>query len=173
MAASVRTIGYSTVAVSASYEIWSRHAEMMAASAGGSMQVTALSFLPSSLAISMPTILIIEEDISLRSLFKEWLTASDYKVWFRSEVPANRESDVNLVIVDLRNLPTQASAKVSNVKNAFPVAQVIGVSTQLTCAMSGDSSLARTLGVGALLPKPCTHDELLAAAREALLRERT
>jgi DNA-binding response OmpR family regulator len=121
----------------------------------------------------MPTILIIEDEPSLRSLFKEWLSASDYRVWFRSEVPANREADVNLVIVDLRNLPTQAGAKVSNLKNAFPVAQVIGVSTQLTRAMSGGSSLARTLGVNCLLPKPCTHDELLAAAREALVRERT
>jgi DNA-binding response OmpR family regulator len=121
----------------------------------------------------MPTILIIEDEPSLRSLFKEWLSASDYRVWFRSEVPANREADVNLVIVDLRNLPTQAGAKVSHVKNAFPVAQVIGVSTQLTRAMPGDSSLARALGVDFLLPKPCTHGELLAAAREALVRERT
>jgi DNA-binding response OmpR family regulator len=137
------------------------------------MQATPLSFLPSSWAPSMPTILIIEDEPSLRSLFKEWLTASDYRVWFRSEVPANREADVNLVIVDLRNLPTQAGAKVSNVKNAFPVAQVIGVSTQLTRAMSGDSFLARTLGVDSLLPKPCTHGELLAATREALAREGT
>ncbi len=116
----------------------------------------------------MPTVLLIEDDVSLRSLFREWLSHGPYRVWDRSDIAASSAWNVNLVVVDLRNLRKEAGVTVTQVKHAYPNAQVIGLSTQLTRAMDEASPLALALGVKALLPKPCGQEELLEVVRAAL-----
>lgn len=116
----------------------------------------------------MPTVLLIEDDVSLRTLFREWLAQVPYRVLDRFNVAASSPLDVNLVLVDLRNLRKEAGVTISQVKRAYPNAQVIGLSTQLTRAMYEDSPLAGVLGVKALLPKPCGQEELLEVIRATL-----
>jgi len=115
----------------------------------------------------MPNILIIEDDSSLRALFREWLSARGHGVLSRADVEPNRGAEVDLAIVDLRNLRTEEGNSVSQVKKAFPNVRVIGLSTQLTHVVNGDSPRAVALGVCALLPKPCSREELLSAVRSA------
>lgn len=117
---------------------------------------------------SMLTIVVIEEDIAMRTLFCEWLDAAGYRVRGRSERTARVEEGVDLVIVDLPNLPTQGADAVRQVGGAYRGAAVIGISTQLSRTLAADSPQARAFGVRALVTKPCTRGELLTAVAGAI-----
>jgi len=116
----------------------------------------------------MLTIVVIEQDIAMRTLFCEWLEAEGYGVRGRSDRPTAIESDIDLVIVDLLNLPTQGAEAVRQVRNTFPGATLIGISTQLSRTLAADSPQARALGVSGLVTKPCTRSELMLAVVDAI-----
>jgi CheY-like chemotaxis protein len=116
----------------------------------------------------MLTIVVIEEDIAMRTLFSEWLGAEGYGVRGRSERAGQAESGVDLVIVDLVNLPARGLAAVQQVASTYPGAKLVGISTQLSRTLPADSPQARTLGVSGLVAKPCTREELLAAVIGAI-----
>jgi CheY-like chemotaxis protein len=116
----------------------------------------------------MPRILVVEQDLALRTLFCEWLSADGYLVSACPRPEASCDSSVNLVIIDLFNLPSKGVETVRQIKSRCPGALLIGVSTQLSSAISSDSAQAVALGVRQLLPKPCSHDALLHAVIAAV-----
>lgn len=116
----------------------------------------------------MLTIVVIEEDIAMRTLFCEWLEAEGYGVRGRSERAPAVETGIDLVILDLLNLPTQGAEAVRQARNTYPGAMLMGISTQLSRMLPADSPQARSLGVRGLVAKPCTRDELLAAVACAI-----
>ncbi|MDB6000641.1 MAG: response regulator receiver [Rhizobacter sp.] len=113
----------------------------------------------------MRKIVVIEEDVAMRTLFCEWLTAQGYRVQTRSSV---LQPDVDVVIVNLSNLPSQGAETVGQVKQLYPNAAVVATSTQLSRSLPRDSGQARSLGVVRLVPKPCSRNELLYAVADAL-----
>ncbi|WP_422016972.1 hypothetical protein [Roseateles sp.] len=116
----------------------------------------------------MLTIVVIEQDIAMRTLFCEWLEAEGYGVRGRSDRPPVTEPDIDLVIIDLLNLPTQGAEAVRQVRTTFPGAMLIGISTQLSRTLTADSAQARLLGVSGLVTKPCTRTELVSAVVSAI-----
>ncbi|RCW71258.1 response regulator [Pseudorhodoferax soli] len=116
----------------------------------------------------MLTIVVIEQDVAMRTLFCEWLAAEGYRVQGRGARGGAVEPGVHLAIVDLLNLPMQGAETVRQVRNIYPGAALIGISTQLRRTLGADAAQARALGVGALVGKPCTRQELLAAVVGAI-----
>lgn len=104
----------------------------------------------------------------MRELLREWASGAGYRVHSRAALGARIEPDVNLVVVDLVDLPTRGSWIVSQVKRLSPAAAVVGISTQLTRALSAGALQALVPGLAALCPKPCSRGELLAAVAQAL-----
>ncbi len=115
----------------------------------------------------MLTVEVIEDDIAMRTLLSEWLSDEGHRVRARAGVGTSARGDVDLVVVDLPDLPTRGAGTVRRVKLLHPGAAVIGLSTQLRHALAGDSRPARALGVDRLVAKPSTRGELLAAVADA------
>ena len=114
-------------------------------------------------AYSLPKLLVIDADDAMRALVREWIAAAGYRVNDRVGSAAHGDADVSLVIVDLCDLPTRGAATVSRVKKLYPAAGVLGLSTQVSRPIRGGMLHALAPGLAALLPKPCTRSELLAA----------
>jgi CheY-like chemotaxis protein len=111
----------------------------------------------------MRTIEVIEDDIAMRTLFCEWLWAEGYRVCGRSSSAGLAASwKVDLVVVNLLNLPAAGQRTVRLARKLYPKAALIGISTQLGEPLSIASPLTRELGVHHLLPKPCSRMQLLA-----------
>ncbi|MDB5820353.1 MAG: response regulator receiver [Rhizobacter sp.] len=116
----------------------------------------------------MSNVVVIEEDGAMRMLFCEWLEAEGLHVRgsrVRASVP---QAGVDLVVVDLPNLATEAARAVQQVVDIYPGAALIGISTQLSRTLPAGSRQARALGVSSLVNKPCTRAELLAAVAAAI-----
>jgi DNA-binding response OmpR family regulator len=110
----------------------------------------------------MSSIVIIEEDDLMRGLLTEWLTAAGYAVHGR-EAPAG--PGAGLVIVDLY-MPRQAGADiVLAAQQAYPGAPVIAMSAQFRPGLDCSAGAAHALGVGKLVCKPFTREDLLGAVR--------
>ncbi|MEP6723142.1 MAG: response regulator [Variovorax sp.] len=116
----------------------------------------------------MLIIVIIDEDSGMRELLGEWLVAEGYRVvgWPAGE--GLREGGVDLVIVDVPNLRTDGAETIRKAQAEYPLAQVIGMSTQLGQSLLPHSPAARSLGVRRLLAKPCSREELLDAVVDAI-----
>jgi len=108
----------------------------------------------------MGTIVVIDDDVAMRTLICEWLAAEGYRV---RGLAAPDGGDADLVIVNLLNLRAQGPQAMHEVRASYPRSALIGMSTQLARSLEGDSSLARALGVSRLVAKPFARDELLAA----------
>jgi DNA-binding response OmpR family regulator len=115
----------------------------------------------------MLTIVVIDGDIAIRTLFCEWLETRGWLARGRSERSAAVEPDVDLVVLDLPNLSIQGNETVRQAKSSYPGAAIIGTSTRLNRRLPADSTHARSLSVDGLVPKPCTREELLAAVADA------
>jgi len=116
----------------------------------------------------MLTIVVIEQDLVVRTLFCEWFAAETHRVRGLAELGSERDPEVDLVVVDLLNLPSQGRETVRQVARHYPNAGIVGTSTQLSRTLHSGSTLARTLGVSRLIPKPCSRRDLLDAAAEAI-----
>jgi CheY-like chemotaxis protein len=109
----------------------------------------------------MSSIVIIEEDDLMRGLLAEWLTGAGYAVRERGAAPAGAD----LVIVDLY-MPRQAGGDaVRAVQQAHPGTPVIAMSAQFRPGLDCSAGAAHALGVGKLVCKPFTREDLLGAVR--------
>ena len=107
----------------------------------------------------------------MRMLISEWLAGEGHEVRSLPRRDAASDGAVDLVILDLphpRSRGAESVRTVQAVRAAYPRAAVIGISTQLGRSLGSDSSAVRALGVGRLLAKPCTRDELLGAVAAVL-----
>lgn len=120
----------------------------------------------------MSTVEIIEDDSAMRTLLSEWLAGAGYRVHARAAIGPAATAGVDLVVVNLLNLPAQGAETIRRVKTLYPGAALIGVSTQLSRTPAAGSRQARALGVSRLVSKPCTRGELLEAVAGALGLER-
>ena len=114
----------------------------------------------------MSTVVVIEEDVAMRTLIREWLEGARYAVGRVGGSPA--PDGVELVIVDIPNLRFHGANTVRNAREKYPHAAIIGMSTQLGRSLPGNSVEASALRVVRLIAKPLTRDELLAAVVDSI-----
>jgi len=121
-------------------------------------------------AATPATLVVIDADDAMRALVHEWTAGAGYRVRERARPGMHGESNVNLVVVDLCDLPARGALTVERVRGLFPGAAVVGLSTQAARPLGGAALRAIAPGLAALLPKPCTRAELLAVIAAALPR---
>jgi len=112
----------------------------------------------------MLSIVVIDDDMAMRTLICEWLTAAGYRV--RGLAAADGRSGgvvVDLVIVNVLDLRSRGAQTLREVQAMYPQSALIGMSTQLGRSLSGDSALARSLEVRRLIAKPFARNEMLAS----------
>src|SRR2546430_2079385 len=116
----------------------------------------------------MSSIVLIDEDILMRALLTEWLTAAGYAVRARALRQAPTAEAADLVIVDLY-MPREAGADVvRTVQQAHPGAPVIAISAQFRAGLRRSGCAARALGVSRVIAKPFAREELLSVVRELI-----
>ena len=116
----------------------------------------------------MLKIVLIEEDIAMQALIAEWLTQAGYQVEAARRPAAAPLAGVALVIADLPKLREGDAPQARVLRASYPGAAVIGLSAQMARSLASGSDRAKSLGVAALLSKPCTSSELLAAVAGAI-----
>jgi DNA-binding NtrC family response regulator len=114
----------------------------------------------------MSDILIYEQDMHMRALLEEWLSAAGYRV---HEVAPPRRACLNgkldLVIVSVY-MPKHAGAqRVRGIQAAHPGTPMIAISGQFRSGLSAVGATAQTLGVQQVIAKPLTRTDLLKAVR--------
>ena len=116
----------------------------------------------------MPSVIVMDEDEPLRALLAEWLSAEGYRVREAELREIDQGEAVELVVLDLPRLRLHGAALAARVRAVCPGAVLLGLSTQAQESLPAGSILVQELGLSALLAKPCSRDELLAAAAQAL-----
>lgn len=116
----------------------------------------------------MLKVMLIEDDVAMQALIAEWLTQAGYGVEVSRGGAAMPLAGVALVIADLPKLREGDAPQVRALQARYPGAPVIGLSAQLARSLPGSSDRAQALGVAALLSKPCTAGELLAAVADTI-----
>jgi DNA-binding response OmpR family regulator len=113
-------------------------------------------------------IALIEHDLLMRGLLKEWLTAAGYAVREASLRHGTANHGIDLIIVDVY-MPRESGARIIRaVQRAYPEAPIIAISGQFRPGLAHSCSAARALGARRLLPKPFSREDLLSAVRAVI-----
>ena len=111
-------------------------------------------------------VVILDDNVPIRELLAEWLSGEGHFVHEPPPLPMALRSEIDLVLLDLPSLREGARATISGARDRFAKAQLVGLSTQLGESLPQRSAVARSLGLEALLAKPCEQAELLGLIRE-------
>ena len=114
-------------------------------------------------------IAVIDSDLLMRELAQRWLTEAGHDVVLLSWDQLSLKPGLDLIMVDFAN-PRSAAERVRSLRAAHP-APVLLVSGRLRRTHEPSPTLALQLGAAAVLPKPYTREELLAAVAAALAAE--
>jgi CheY-like chemotaxis protein len=117
---------------------------------------------PAARAAKAPAIALMEADLPMRNLLREWLAGAGYVV--RDGLPRHGPpgASVDLVIIDLY-MPRQGGARIIRaVQHLHPGTPVIAISGQFRPGLAPHSPVARALGATRLLAKPFSREDLLA-----------
>lgn len=123
-----------------------------------------------------PSVLLVEDDLDGRRLYAEWLTGAGFRVAEAHNglqaLERALDSRPDVVVTDL-NIPgidgfelTRRLKQDARTRD-IPVLAVTGYA-----AFAADPGRARRAGCDAVLPKPCSPDDLETAIR-SLIRERS
>jgi len=114
-------------------------------------------------------VVILDENVPIRELLAEWLTGEGHCVHEPPPLPNQAmalRSEIDLVLLDLPSLREGAGPAIARARERFARAWLVGLSTQLAESLPQRSAVAQSLGLQALLAKPCERAELLGLIRE-------
>lgn len=113
----------------------------------------------------MQRIVVIEDDLLMRSLLVEWLGAEGYRVdAFRSnDVQPQERAD--LVILDVFMPRHCGTETLRMVRDAYPNVPIIAMSGRFGRGLRCAGSATHALGVAWCIPKPFDREALLQAVR--------
>jgi CheY-like chemotaxis protein len=116
----------------------------------------------------MSRIVIIEEDILMRGLLVEWLSAEGYSVRVARSGDSPARDKADLVIVDVYMPRLGGAKRLDTVKAAHPETPLIAISGQFRPGLVGSSTAADALGVRQVIAKPFSRWDLLAAVEDVI-----
>lgn len=111
------------------------------------------------------SIALIESDPLIQQLTARWLSDAGHRVVLTSVLELRPDMDLDLIVVNIAN-PRVANQLMSSLGDAH-AAPVLLVSARFRRSRQPSPALAHQLGAAAVLPKPYTRDELLAAVEAA------
>jgi len=116
-------------------------------------------------------VVVVEQDVAMRTLIAEWLRADGNEVRMLGSADGARETDaqIDLAVIDLVDLRGSGANRVAEVRSRFPNAAVVGLSTELGRSLGPASPVTRSLGLHDLLAKPLSRGELLRAAASVVV----
>lgn len=116
--------------------------------------------------MSLGDIVIVEPDDLIRELLGRWLSEAGYGVMLPTKDHTTPMVKPRLVIADISN-PRGAKATIEALSDEY-AAPLLALSARFRRGLGASSEAAHRFGVGKVLPKPFTREELLAAVREAM-----
>jgi DNA-binding response OmpR family regulator len=126
----------------------------------------------------MPVIFLIEEDVLLRSLLVEWLTAEGYRVDVGRSVDTGAAdaatsatsdlSKVELLIVDVFMPRGHGIERLRSARLAHPGVPVIAISGQFSPGIGAAGAAAAALNVDRVVAKPFEREVMLDAVRSLI-----
>lgn len=117
-----------------------------------------------------PKILVVDADPALLGLLGEWL-ADLAEVTPRRSDAADDGADCDLVVVDVPFPRQGESNPLRRLADRHPDTPVLALSSTFFNGIDAHGAVARSLGVGGVLPKPVGREALLAAVRRLLPSE--
>ena len=112
------------------------------------------------------TIALIEGDDLILQLLERWLSQAGHATRTVTESGLQRQEAFDLIIVDVASVAA-AAPRVAALRAAHD-APLLLMSARFRHGAGHAAAMATQLGVDALLPKPFTRDDLLAAVAQAL-----
>lgn len=106
-------------------------------------------------------IVIVESDDLIREIVERWLSEAGHRVEVRSLAELLAGNGFDVALVDVAS-PGSAAPLIAAIR-AIHQAPIILLSARLRSNQAGSRDLARQLGVRAVLGKPFSREELLAA----------
>jgi DNA-binding response OmpR family regulator len=110
-------------------------------------------------------IAVIEEDELVRELLRRWLSDAGHAVEAYSA--PTRIGEVDLIIADVAS-PRAAGPVLVQLLQANSRTPILLLSARFRTGQDGSVQLANELGVAAVLPKPFTQRQLIAAVHQSL-----
>ena len=115
----------------------------------------------------MSRIVIIDDDVLMRSLLAEWLTAEGYRVHCADDHAGTAES-ADLLLVDVYMPRHLGVERLRSARRSYPGVPIIAVSAQFRAGLDCAGSTAQKLGVDHVIAKPFGREALLYAVRSVI-----
>lgn len=102
----------------------------------------------------------------MREVAQRWLSDAGHEVVFIAESRQDKLPGLDLVLLDVAN-PGRAARRVAALRALHCVPVLVVSGHQRRAAANASDSLASNIGAAAILPKPYTREQLLAAVASA------
>jgi DNA-binding response OmpR family regulator len=120
----------------------------------------------------MSHILVIDDDLDLRVIFREAMRAEGYKVSVAADgaegIALQRKQPASLVITDIFMPNKEGIETIRDFREEFPSIPIIAISGGGTLKIGGSLFTAKELGAAAILQKPFEMSDLLRSVAAAL-----
>jgi DNA-binding response OmpR family regulator len=120
----------------------------------------------------MPLILVIDDEVHIRTLLREMLERSGYEVMDAPDGAAGirlyRENPADLVITDIIMPKKEGLETITDLRIEFPEVKIIAMSGGGTVGPESYLQIAEGFGALRIFAKPFKMNELLAAIQELL-----
>jgi CheY-like chemotaxis protein len=113
-----------------------------------------------------PLVRVIDPDRAAQELLQEWLRRAGYRV------DDGTDGAAAVLIVDVPFTRRGAPEQLRELARRHPGTPILALSPTLFSHVRCDGDCARALGVAAVLPKPVSREQLIAAVRDVLERGR-
>ena len=116
----------------------------------------------------MSRIVIIEDDVLMRSLLAEWLTSEGYRVHALDGDAPPAGMPARLLILDLYMPRDLGAQRLRAARAAYPDTPIIAVSAQFRSGVRCEGPAAKALGVDRVIAKPFDRRALVHAVRSVI-----
>ena len=120
----------------------------------------------------MIRILVIDDDIKIREMLKQYLERAEYEVLIapdgKAALKLHSANPVDLIITDIVMPEKDGLETIMELRRRFPAVKVIAISGGGKIGANDYLNIAKVLGVTKTFSKPFELRELLAAVRELL-----
>jgi CheY-like chemotaxis protein len=113
-------------------------------------------------------VLVVDADAALLGLLEEWLVPHGCNIVAERAGADHTRDGFDLIVVDVPFPRARGLDVLQRVRRAHPCIPVLALSANFFASIDRSGTVAQTLGVASVLPKPVTRAALIAAVRHLL-----